>query len=271
MRALAETARWAAAWRERESLRADRLFHDPWASLLAGAEGRRMLELADAANSRQQSVGAHLAVRTRFCDDRAVAAQQVVSVAAGMDARAFRMDWHPGVRSFEFDQAEVMELKLKLLNQQVPRCCWEPFAADVREDWTGPLGNTGFQHAAPTVWILEGILQYLSETEVHTLLARITACSAPGSMLCADLPSASFFRSPWTRPAMEACAVRGVGWQFASDDPEMLVERHGWKAEVRQLGEEGANYGRWTDRVFDRKLTEIPRFFLVCAARPSNL
>ena len=192
----------------------------------------------------------------------------MVSVAAEWTRGPFGLDWLPGTRFFEFDRTEVMNLKKRILSefkQVVPRCRWEPFGADVNEDWTASLEGRGFQRAQPSVWILEGILQYLSEAQVHALLARITACSGPGSILCADLPSASFFRSPWTKPAMEACAQRGLEWRFGSDHPESLFDAHGWDAEVRQLGEEGVSYGRWTERVFDRKLTEIPRFFLVCA------
>src|SRR6185503_7170870 len=98
----------------RESRRADRLFEDPWAAELAGSEGVAFMERLEAAGRPPGAAGAqenpYIAIRTRFFDDLLRAAtgsgervDQVVLLAAGLDTRAFRLDWREGVRLFELD------------------------------------------------------------------------------------------------------------------------------------------------------------------------
>ena len=89
---LALTASWTAAVRAQESEREDRLFDDPWASALAGADGLAWLEQGSA-----ESAVADV-LRTRFFDDyllrvaREEGIRQVVLVGAGLDTRAFRLE-----------------------------------------------------------------------------------------------------------------------------------------------------------------------------------
>ncbi len=92
------TSRWVAAARARESERLDRLFDDPLAAALAGPEGFAWLDDMERAQPWGQPE-LYVVVRTRFFDDFLLRAswgagtRQVVLLAAGMDARAFRMDW----------------------------------------------------------------------------------------------------------------------------------------------------------------------------------
>jgi hypothetical protein len=79
--------------------------------------------------------------------------------------------------------------------------------------------------------------------------------------------SASYFTSPWTRLALEATKEHGFPWRFGTDDPEGLFARHGWSAQVRQPGEPGAAYGRWTLPVLPRDQLEAPHSFLVVARK----
>jgi methyltransferase (TIGR00027 family) len=90
--AIAATGLLVAAMRAEESARDDALFSDPFAERLAGEDGRRLLAEA-AADTGQPS--APIVVRTKFLDEALLRAQadgvaQVVILAAGMDARAFR-------------------------------------------------------------------------------------------------------------------------------------------------------------------------------------
>src|SRR5579884_1855517 len=107
------TARWTALGRAEESQREDALFHDPWAAALAGDLGQRWEDLA-MPEEIQKSLRAMLTVRTRFFDDflqHAVMEQkirQVVLLAAGLDARAFRLPWPEQTRLFELDQPHVL-------------------------------------------------------------------------------------------------------------------------------------------------------------------
>lgn len=47
--------------------------------------------------------------------------------------------------------------------------------------WTKQLSEAGFDPSVPTVWVLEGLVMYLSEEAVTTLLKELRSVSAPGS------------------------------------------------------------------------------------------
>jgi len=100
------TALLMAALRVRERARPDRLFDDRLAEAFVSAANGT----GDTAPSALLPDGAadFLAIRTRFFDDEAQAAcaagiRQLVLLGAGLDSRAFRLDWPPGVRLFEVD------------------------------------------------------------------------------------------------------------------------------------------------------------------------
>ncbi|TDT97503.1 methyltransferase (TIGR00027 family) [Streptomyces sp. 846.5] len=67
------------------------------------------------------------------------------------------------------------------------RCERITVAVDLREDWPAALAAAGHDPAVPTVWIAEGLLIYLPEDAVELLLARISAQSAAGSRMGADI------------------------------------------------------------------------------------
>jgi methyltransferase (TIGR00027 family) len=92
---LSATARWTAAVRAMESAREDRLFDDPWATVLAGKDGAEWIE------TRSPDSVLPIVLRTRFFDGflQRVAIEegirQIVLVAAGLDTRAFRLNKMP--------------------------------------------------------------------------------------------------------------------------------------------------------------------------------
>lgn len=137
-----------------------------------------------------------IVIRTKFLDDllrqaSASGVRQVVLLGAGMDSRAFRMDWPEGTRLFEVDTAAPLEFKASVLRQEraVAHCERITVAVDLREDWPGALAAAGHDPAVPTVWIAEGLLIYLPEDAVELLLARISAQSAAGSRMGLTLGS----------------------------------------------------------------------------------
>ena len=122
--AVASTGLLVAAIRAMESTRDDRLFTDPFADKLAGDTGRRLLAAAIAEAGERSTV--QIVVRTRFFDEAllraARVAKQVVILAAGMDARAYRLDWPDGTTVYELDQPAVIAAKADLLADDLPRC-----------------------------------------------------------------------------------------------------------------------------------------------------
>src|SRR5215210_645985 len=113
---LGQTSQWMAAVRACESERPDRLFEDSLAEALAGPEGFGCMSRMEFAQL-WRGPGLYIVIRTRFFDDFLICSswsaevRQIVLVAAGMDARAFRLEWPPSTRLYELDRPEVLAAK----------------------------------------------------------------------------------------------------------------------------------------------------------------
>jgi len=274
MNPVSNTARWVAAVRAEEAGRPDRLFHDPLARALAGEEGFAMREASLAAGGPQADPGPYIVIRTRFFDDFVAGAaaegvRQFVTVAAGMDARAFRLPWPDGTTLYEVDRPEVLALKGEILARErvEPACVRVPVGGDLEGEWVAPLQEAGFAPGQRSCWLAEGLTPYLTEAAVRGLLSALSSVATAGSRLGIDFVGASFFSSPFTRDSLKMMAERGMGWHFGTDEPEALLDEYGWRAEAIQPGEEGAHFGRWPYPPLPREQKEFPHSFLVTAIR----
>lgn len=134
-----------------------------------------------------------MTVRTRFFDDffgaaTAAGISQAVILAAGLDARAYRLSWPEGAVVYEIDQPEVITFKSLTLAQigAEPTVERRPVGIDLRDDWSKALCDNMFDTSEPTAWIAEGLLPYLPPEAQDRLLDNITALSAPGSRLATE-------------------------------------------------------------------------------------
>ncbi|WOD37141.1 SAM-dependent methyltransferase [Nodosilinea sp. E11] len=251
------SARMMAAMRARESSREDRLFHDPFAELLAGEEA---FQRVDQQLTPQDQ--AYVAVRTRFFDNLLShsKANQVVLLASGLDTRAYRYPWHPGTDVYELDYPEVLSYKIRLLENTPPTCKHHPIPADLTQSWKEKLLESGYQPDAPSAWLIEGLLMYLMEEQVHALLGVVSELSSASSWLGVDMIN-----------------VKGVDYgpyegyfRFGCDIPEELLLEYGWQAEVFQPSDEGANFGRYTEQYSAREVPDVMRAFLVKAQKTNS-
>jgi methyltransferase (TIGR00027 family) len=241
-----------AAMRARETNREDRLFNDRFAAKLVGEEAFQRVD--PQLTSQDQ---AYVAVRTRFFDDFLVAYQigQVVLLASGLDTRAYRFSWAPEVEVYELDHLEVLAYKADLLKNTNPSCKHHIIAADLTQSWEEKLLLAGYSPTSPSVWLIEGLLMYLSEAQVHRLLESVSNLSAHGSRLGVDLIDVK---------GLEYGPYK-VYFQFGSDTPEKFLSHYGWQSEVFQPGDEGANFGRYTEPSLPREVPNVMRAFLVKA------
>jgi methyltransferase (TIGR00027 family) len=269
MQGIATTALLVAAIRAREQSRPDRLFDDPFAATLAGDEGFAALASYRAAAGPGVPI---IEVRTRFLDDALAritgrGVRQVVLLAAGMDARAYRIAWPAGTRLFELDQPEMIAEKARLLAGAAPRCARVAIPIDLRTDWTQPLIDAGFDRTQRTAFLIEGLFQYLPADAVASVLARVDALAAPGSSVLFDVVAAASLELPVMQPAKAWMAAQGAPWIFGVDDPRTLFAAHAWDVALTETGVAGHALGRWPFPVAPPGVPGVPRNHFVEATK----
>ncbi|MGV9677007.1 SAM-dependent methyltransferase [Nocardia sp. NPDC003482] len=195
------TALGIAALRAAETRRPDALFRDPYAERLVTGVGeggwqgivRGQVDSGDERAGRlYRTIGNFAIARTCYFDAyfESAAAQgirQVVILAAGLDARAYRLAWPPGTVVFELDQPKVLAYKAATLADVTPAAERREVAVDLRQDWPEALRRNGFDESAPTAWLAEGLLRYLPAAAQDRLFEAVTALSAPGSRMALNI------------------------------------------------------------------------------------
>ncbi|NJO96535.1 MAG: SAM-dependent methyltransferase [Pleurocapsa sp. CRU_1_2] len=248
------TARLMAAMRAKETARADRLFNDAFASKLAGEEAFTVLE-----QKLKEEDQSYVAVRTRFFDDFLLdvctEVNQIVILASGMDTRAYRLPWSSETKIYELDQAQVLETKKAILGDATPTCQHYCIPADLTQPWSHLLLEQGYQPNLPSVWLLEGLLMYLTEPQVRQLLQTISQLTSTNSYLGLDLVNVK---------SIEYEPYKGY-FRSGFDCPEELLTKFSWNAEVIQPGDEGAHFDRYTNKLPPRHVMDAERVFLVKA------
>lgn len=269
MDGIAKTSLLTAAMRAVESSRSEkdgRLFFDPFAESLAGEEGMALMRKAVSEVGDQPAI----AVRTAYMDEKVLSAfeagaQQVVMLAAGMDTRAYRLDFPQGVHLFEIDQTNVLEYKKKVLKNQKPRCNRVEVPADLRFDWVKQLQEAGFEKSKKTLWMVEGLLMYLSANQVQDLFHKINSLARPGDRMLFDILGRSLLEAPHMQKQLQFLSEMGAPWQFGENDPEQMMKDLGWKAICTQPGEYLPS--RWPFPVAPRNVPNVPRSYFVEAEK----
>ncbi|MEV4317437.1 SAM-dependent methyltransferase [Actinocrispum sp. NPDC049592] len=233
---VSRTAIGVARLRAFESQRPDRLFNDPYAAAFAGTP-----------TDADSVFRLHVAIRTRFYDDYLLSSgcRQVALVAAGLDTRAFRLDWPADTHLFELDLPDLLAYKEKVLTTEgaKPRCERTLVPVDLREDWPTPLVDAGFRPEEPTAWLIEGLLVYLSAEDAAKVLTRVTNLSAPGSTLSCEHRDRE--RNPNREPATEAMRRLVSLWQggLGTRNAAWLTD-HGWQVTTHDGMALAESYGR---------------------------
>src|SRR5262249_55180106 len=177
IRDVSDTARWVAVYRARESERSDAAFHDPYARALAGERGE---QIANATPFMEKASWAAVARTVVF--DRAIAkfiaqgADVVLNLAAGLDARPYRMDLPPSLTWYEVDLPDILDYKADVLRDSKPRCTLERVPIDLsNEDARRGLFARVNRAGRRVLVLAEGLLIYLMRDSVASLARDLHA------------------------------------------------------------------------------------------------
>lgn len=171
IRNISDTAAWVAIYRAVESERKDAVFHDPFARRLAGTRGEQIMD----ANPWNKRVLWTYTARTWLVDqfveqEIRAGADMIVNIAAGLDARPYRMDLPPSLQWIEIDLPELLSYKEEILRDEKPRCRLERIPLDLadvpaRQKVFADLGR----RAKRALVTSEGLIIYLTADEVCAL------------------------------------------------------------------------------------------------------
>lgn len=195
----------------------------PWAGVLDGVAPDHPL--------RSDDFGTHFVTyqgaRTRYFDAyfRAAAeadVRQIVLLAAGLDSRAYRLDWAPGTTVFELDQPRVLDFKRETLQGcgATPSAQRREVAVDLRDDWPSALRDNGFRDGEPSAWIAEGLLIYLPAAAQHDLFSGIDSLACAQSRLALEegRPMDGEAFKAKVDEAKATADMRGQWWQLVYNE-----------------------------------------------------
>ncbi|WP_205875850.1 class I SAM-dependent methyltransferase [Mycobacterium camsae] len=264
------TALAVAASRAVETAGPDPLIRDEFAVHLVSAAGPAWARLTDAEmawldgdehGQRIHRVGCdYQAVRTHYFDEFLAAAtadagagiRQVVILAAGLDSRAYRLQWPSGTAVYEIDQPKVLEYKARILGSHGvrPAANRHSVAVDLRDDWPAALVGAGFDPVRPTAWLAEGLLAYLPSDAQDRLFEMCTALSAPGSQFAVEAFNLKVTgnKQRWNRMRDRLgldVNVEALTYQEPHrSDPARWLAEHGWQVDSVDNHPEMARRGR---------------------------
>jgi methyltransferase (TIGR00027 family) len=264
------TATMVAAARALASEDTNPIINDPFAAALVRAVGidffTRVVDgeieptdIGETGNGELQTETDSLAVRTRFFDEfftdaTAAGINQAVILAAGLDARAYRLAWPPGSVVYEVDQPKVVAFKTETMAGlgATPTAERRTVSIDLREDWPAALRNSGFDDTKPAAWSAEGLLMYLPPEAQDRLFDHITALSAPGSQLATEYHPDSGPTMAERGQAMSdrwadlGCDVdlSGLFYEGERNHVADYLSDRGWQVVTRARRELFSDYGR---------------------------
>lgn len=246
----------------RESERADAVFRDPFARRLAGERGE---EIAKAFPFHEKNAWSWIARTYAFdgiiCEQLAQGVDLVVNLAAGLDARPYRMDLPSSVRWVEVDLPEILDYKERILSGENPKCELERVRMDLADaEARRELFERLASKAARALVISEGLLPYLSEEGVGALagdLARpksfqrwVFEMMSPGLLKMVQKNTHEQFGDSVAR------------LQFAPANGPDFFSNHGWKLlEVRSILKTAAKI---------KRLAFVMRLFSLLPENPVN-
>jgi methyltransferase (TIGR00027 family) len=178
--------------------------------------------------------------RTAFFDGEALGAikrgmTQIVIIAAGYDGRALRFAT-PGVRWFEVDHPTTQADKRRRLSEADIEAGHISFVAlDLTsDDLVGALRDAGLDSSKPSLFIVEGIIGYLSPAVTVRLLSALRELAPEGSRLAATFPifprDRRLSRTIRLRVRSKVVALAGEPWlaRFEPDEPDAILRETGW-------------------------------------------
>ena len=247
LRNISDTACWAALYRARETERPDALFKDPFARRLAGQRGEAIAATMPFSDKNSWSWMARTYLFDHFITDQIrKGADMVINLAAGLDARPYRMSLPSSLQWIEIDLPEILAYKEEILRPEKPTCALERIALDLADvSVRRAIFDQLSQRAKNALILSEGFIIYLSRDEVAALAQDLAAAPSFKSWVI-DLTSPGLL-ALLQKHMQKQLSEGGSPLQFGPPEGPHFFEAFGWEpAEVRALLKTAAKLKRLT-------------------------
>lgn len=228
-RNISDTARWAAYFRAQETNRPDAIFRDPYAERLCAQHG---VDIANTLPDGNKHAWAWVA-RTYLFDHFITQELQqgvdlVLNLAAGLDARPYRMKLPASLQWIEVDLPGILAYKEEILANEKPTCALERIRVDLADaNARRSLFANLNQRAKKILVLTEGLLIYLSAEEVATL-ARDLATGSSFQRWIMDLSSPGLLKMMQKTTGKRLSEI-GAPFKFAPAEGPDFFSPHGWE------------------------------------------
>ena len=157
---------------------------------------------------------------------------QIVLPGVGFDLVALHFTEGKGVRVFELDQKNTLNIKVETLQKAGIKHGWIDFLPVdfAHESWVDALIKAGFDKTKKTLFLWQSVSNFLEADAVKKTLTEMTELCGEGSVVAQDFYSKAFMlddNSLAVKSQRNMMAKNGEPWKFGidmSDDPDAAVE-----------------------------------------------
>jgi O-methyltransferase involved in polyketide biosynthesis len=172
-------------------------------------------------------------------------------LGCGLDSRVFRIDPPPSVRWFDLDYPDVIELRRRLYPDRA--ACRMIGAPLTDRSWLAEIPRD-----RPAFVVAEGVMMYLTEDIVKSLLNRLTG-HFPAGHVAFDVHTRKLVR--WAQRARAGATGAGAFLRWGLDDPADVKRLEPRLSLLRELrAPQLAGYARlpWITRAQIRAIDAVP-------------
>src|SRR5262245_47238294 len=218
-----------AVYRARETERPDAHFRDPFAAALAGERGLE-ISRATAISDRDWFFTTRTVLFDRFiAAEIGRGVDLVVNLAAGVDARPYRMDLPASLQWIEIDLPSIIEYKTPILSVAQPTCRLERIPLDLAdlEARRRVFADVG-PRAGRALIMSEGLVVYLSEEEVGSLSTDLSAVST-FERWAVEFPSPALLQMMSAHTVGQVVRDAGAPFKFGPAAGPGFFRQFGWQ------------------------------------------
>ena len=229
IRHISDTARWSAVFRARESERPNALFRDPFARKLAGERGEVIAKSTPFHEKNEWSWITRTYLFDKIIKEQiAQGVDMVVNLAAGLDARPYRMELPASLKWVEVDLPDILDYKEAVLKDEKPVCSLERVRADLADSATRRSVFARLnEEATRALVICEGLLIYLPPDDVAKFAQELRSFPVFQRWLF-DIASPPLLKL-LQKKTHQQFGSEVAPLQFAPEEGPAFFTHYGWK------------------------------------------